>query len=293
MRVGFIGIGNMGSRMAARLVGAFPLVVHDRNRTAAEPLLQLGATWAGSPREIAQESDVICTCVPGPPEFEECLGELLAGIRAGTILVDHTTNSPGVIRRAAADLEQKGCALIDAPVSGGVSGAAAGRLTIQAGGSAEALATVRPVLEKMATTIVHLGAPGAGCIGKIAHNCAVFGANLAMIECMTMAIRAGVDAPGIIELFQKSGIGRNHDLQVSLPVTLFRGDFEPRFRMSTALKDIALALELARDAGVPMRVAELCRAEMDEAIRRGWADRDHAVYLTLQEERAGVQVRST
>ena len=106
-----------------------------------------------------------------------------------------------------------------------------------------------------------------------------------------MAVKAGVDARVIVELFQKSGIGRNHDLQVSLPVTLFRGDFEPCFAMETALKDMRLATALAEAEGVPVPVARLCEAEMLEAVARGWGARDHAVYLTLQEERAGVRVR--
>lgn len=292
MRIGFIGTGNMGSRMAARILEAFPLTVYDRNRASAEPLLNKGAAGADSPREAAAASDVLFTCLPGPPEFEECLAGILEGLAPGSVLVDHTTNAPLLVRKAAGLLAAKGCQMLDAPVSGGVSGAGAGTLTVQVGGDAATLDRVRPVIEKIAKNIVHVGGPGAGCIAKIAHNCAVFGANLAMLECMTMAVKAGIEPGVIIELFQKSGIGRNHDLQVSLPVTLFQGDFAPRFAMTTALKDIRLATELAQAVGVPMAVAQLCEHEMAEAVRRGWGGRDHAVYLTLQEERAGVQVRA-
>ncbi len=293
--IGFIGIGNMGSRMAGRLLDrGFPLTVYDCRPEAARELVARGADAAGSPADLAQRSGVICMCVPGPPEFEACVygaGGVLEGIRAGAVVVDHTTNSPILVRRAHDSLREKGAFMLDAPVSGGVSGAGAGALTIQVGGDPDVLDRVRPILEVVAKSIVHAGAIGAGCICKIAHNSAVFAANLAMIECMTTAIKAGVDANTIIELFQKSGIGRNHDLQVSLPVTLFRGDFEPRFAMATALKDIRLATELARAVGVPTPTIDLCEAEMREAVERGWGGRDHAVYLTLQERRAGVEVR--
>jgi 3-hydroxyisobutyrate dehydrogenase-like beta-hydroxyacid dehydrogenase len=112
-----------------------------------------------------------------------------------------------------------------------------------------------------------------------------------MMECLTLGVKAGVDASTLVELFQKSGIGRNHDLQVSLPVTLFQGIFEPRFALQTAAKDMGLATELARAFGLPMPVTEICEREMAEAMSRGWAAKDHSIYLTIQEERAGVQIR--
>jgi 3-hydroxyisobutyrate dehydrogenase-like beta-hydroxyacid dehydrogenase len=231
LHIGFIGIGNMGSRMAGRILDhGFRLTVFDSRPEATQPLLERGALSAGSPAQLAGQCDIICTCLPGPAEFEACFYDpsgILEGIRSGAIVIDHTTNSPLLVRRAYESLREIGVSILDAPVSGGVSGAGAGTLTIQIGGDPAVLDRVRPLLEAIAKNIVHTGGIGAGCICKIAHNSAVFAANLAMIECMTVAIKAGVDANTIVELFQKSGIGRNHDLQVSLPVTLFRGDFEP------------------------------------------------------------------
>ena len=172
-----------------------------------------------------------------------------------------------------------------------MSGARSRRLTIQLGGDAAEVARARPVLDAVADTVLHVGGIGCGNVCKLMHNCAVFCADLAMIECLTAGIKAGVDATTMIGLFQKSGIGRNHDLQVSLPATLFRGDFAARFAMNTALKDMKLATELAAASGVSMRLAALCEAEMAEAVARGWGELDHAMFLTLQEERAGVKVR--
>lgn len=294
-RVGFIGLGNMGSLMAANLLAAgFPLVVHDVRREAAGSLLETGATWADSPAAVARAAALICTSLPGPKEMEAVFdGDegLRTAMVAGSLLVDFTTNAPHLVRRMRADLKAAGAAMLDAPVSGGVSGARSRRLTVQVGGDAADLARARPVLDAVADTVLHVGGIGAGNICKLLHNCAVFGADLAMVECLTAGIKAGVDPATLITLFQKSGIGRNHDLQVSLPVTLFRGDFAPRFAMNTALKDMKLATELARSAGVPMDLAALCEAQMAEAVARGWGGMDHAVFLTLQEERAGVQVR--
>jgi 3-hydroxyisobutyrate dehydrogenase-like beta-hydroxyacid dehydrogenase len=207
--------------------------------------------------------------------------------------VDHTTNSPILVRKIHWMITEKGAAMLDAPVSGGVTGAQNGTLTIQVGGDPEALGRCRTVLSAMASTVLRVGDIGAGCICKITHNCAVFSANLAMMECLTLGVKAGVDASTLVELFQKSGIGRNHDLQVSLPVTLFRGVFEPRFALQTAAKDMGLALELARACDLSMPVTDLCAREMSAALARGWAAKDHSIYLTLQEERAGVQIRLT
>jgi 3-hydroxyisobutyrate dehydrogenase len=293
--VGFIGLGNMGRLMAANLAAAgYRLVVHDVRREAAAALLDAGAAWADSPAAVARAAPVVCTSLPGPAELEAVFGGergLRAGVGAGSLLLDFTTNAPQLVRRLAAELRPLGAAMLDAPVSGGVSGAASRRLTVQVGGDAADLARARPVLDAMADTVLHVGAIGCGNICKLMHNCAVFCADLALFECLTAGVKAGVDADVLIRLFQRSGIGRNHDLQVSLPVTVFRGDFSPRFALDTALKDMRLATGLAQSVGVPMDLAARCEAELAEARARGWGGRDHASFLTLQEERAGVQVR--
>ncbi len=160
-----------------------------------------------------------------------------------------------------------------------------------AGGSVAALERCRPVLETMAATIIRTGDTGSASVCKVVHNAAVFCANLATVECLTLGIKAGVDAKVLVEVFLKSGIGRNLDLNVSLPATLFKGNFEPRFNLKTAHKDMRLATGLAAHYGVPMQITEFCEHEMAEAMARGWGERDNNIFLTLQEERAGVQVR--
>jgi 3-hydroxyisobutyrate dehydrogenase len=281
--------------MATRIaLAGFPLVVHDIHREAGAELVQGGATWADSPRTVAEQCDMICTSLPGPLESEAVFfGDrgIARGAKAETILVDFTTNAPSLVQRMHDALVQVGARILDAPVSGGVEAARRGELTLLIGGERETLAAAQPVLEGLAKTILHVGAIGTASICKVLHNCAVFCANWATIECLTAGVKAGVDAATLVEVFQKSGLGRNLDLQVAMPATLFRGNFQPRFAMKTARKDMALATELAHSVDVPMQMSQLCEVEMAEAIRRGWGDLDNTVFLTLQEERAGVQIR--
>ena len=295
MRVGFIGVGNIGRPMAGQIARAgFDLTVHDLRRDAAAPLLDVGAAWADSPKDVAERSDIVCTCVPGPAEMEPvALGEdgLASGLRPGTVYVDHTTNSPALVRRVHDEMQARGIDMLDAPVSGGMEGAQTRDLTVLVGGAIDVLERCRPVLDAMAKTVIHVGPIGAGCICKIAHNCASFVRSMALMECLTLGVKAGVAPDVLIDAFNRGALGTNLDLRVRLPATVFQGDFKPRFALKTALKDITLATELAAEVGVPVQLAEACRAEMNEALERGLGDLDSSVALTLQEERAGVQVR--
>ena len=296
MRVGFIGVGNIGRPMAQQIAKAgFTLVVHDIREEAAAPLLEQGARWVDSPREAAEQSDVVSTCLPGPEEMEAVVlgeGGILEGIRAGSVYIDHTTNSPTLVQRVHGLLAERGVAMLDAPVSGGMEGAQTRDLTVLVGGDGETLDRCRPVLDAMAKTVMHVGDIGAGCICKLMHNCAGFSLDLAMMECLTLGVKAGVDPAVIVEVFQKCALGRNFAMQRRLPETLFRGDFDPRFALKIAYKDMALATELGRTYGVPMGLTEVSERDMSEAMDRGWSTRDSSIFMTLQEERAGVQVRA-
>ena len=282
--------------MAEQVVRAgHELVVHDLNRDAAESLVAEGAVWAESPSEVAAECDVVCTCLPGPNEVEPLVlsgGGIAASIRPGSVYVDHTTNAPSLVRRISDLLATKGVDTLDAPVSGGMEGARTRDLVMLVGGDAAVVEKVRPVLDSMAKTVMHVGDVGAGCVCKLAHNCAGFSINLAMVECMTLAVKAGVDPTTLVNVFQQAAIGRSFDLQVRLPATLFQGDFEPRFALKVANKDMRLAIELAQSLGIPMKLAEASAEQMSEAMTRGLGDRDSSVFLTLQEERAGAKIRT-
>ena len=297
MRVGFIGVGKIGRPMAEQIAAAgFDLSVHDLSREAAAPLLDAGAAWAGSPGEAAERADVVCTCVQGPAEMERVvLGDdgIAAGIRPGAVYVDHTTNSPALVRRVHDEMKARGVDMLDAPVSGGMEGAQTRDLIVLVGGDEAVLERCGPVLDAMAKNVVHVGPIGAGCVCKIAHNCATFVRAMALVECLTLGVKAGVAPDVLIDAFSRGALGTNLDLNVRLPATLFSGNFEPRFTLSTAYKDISLATELAEEVGVPVGLAEACKAQMTEALQRGLGDLDSSIALTLQEERAGVQVRLT
>ena len=295
MRIGFIGTGNIGTPMAASILKAGnELVVHDLHRDKTAPLVAEGAEWADSPAEVAAQCDITCTCLPGPTEMEPVTlgpGGILEGAQPGSVYIDHTTNSPLLARRVHSIFAEKGIAMLDAPVSGGVEGARVRDLLVMVGGDEPTFQKCLPVLEAIGERVMHTGDIGSGCICKIMHNTAVFCADLAMTECWTLAVKSGVPAETIVEVFRNGAIGRMSNLWGRLPDTLFKGDFEARFALKTANKDLLLGEELADAYEVSMPLAQICRDLYAEAMARGWEENDSSIVLTLQEERAGVQVR--
>jgi 3-hydroxyisobutyrate dehydrogenase-like beta-hydroxyacid dehydrogenase len=296
MRVGFIGLGNMGAPMAGFVHQAgFPLVVHDLRRDAAAGLLEGGAVWADSPRDVAAQCDVICVCVPGPQEVRAVTlgaGGVLEGVRPGVVVVDHTTNDPSVVRDVGAALSTRGAQLLDAPLDGGREGALEGQLTLFVGGDEATLRSVKPVLDTFSRSVVWVGELGAGSVAKIVHNALAMSIDLLIAECMTLGVKAGVAMPRLVEAFGAGCIvSQNMTFTKRMPATLFRGDFAARFALALAHKDLGLATDLARAHAVPTRLLDLCRMELQEAMNRGWGDADRLKASTLQEERAGVRLR--
>jgi 3-hydroxyisobutyrate dehydrogenase len=295
MKIGFIGVGNIGAPIAGQLLTAgHALVVNDLRREAASALLAAGAGWADTPAAIAAECDAVATCLPGPKEMERvCLGPggLVEHLRPGALYIDHTTNAPALVRRVHTLLAAKDVMMLDAPVSGGMEGAQTRDLLVMAGGDTAAFERARPILDAIAKRVMHTGGIGTGSIAKIMHNSATFTLDLVMAECWTTGVKAGIEPAAIVEVFKTAALGNMMNLKVRLPATYFRGDFEPRFSLALAHKDLGLALDLGRETETPMRIAEIAHAEMTEAMARGWADRDASIFLTLQEERAGIKVR--
>lgn len=296
MQVGFIGLGNMGGPMAGWVRRAgLPLVLHDLRRDAAAPLLEQGATWADSPALLAAQCEVVCLCLPGPPEMQAVtLGPrgILEGVQAGAVCIDHTTNAPEVVRQVGARLQERQVHMLDAPLDGGREGALEGQLTLFVGGEEAVLQRVRPVLDTFSSSVVWVGDLGAGSVTKIVHNALAMSIDLLLAECLTLGAKAGVNVPRLVEAFgQGCIISDNMSFTKRLPATLFRGDFAARFALKLAYKDFRLAADLATQHGVPTRLLELCRLELLEAMNRGWGDNDRTRASTLQEERAGVQLR--
>ena len=182
--------------------------------------------------------------------------------------------------------------MLDAPLDGGREGALEGKLTLFVGGDEAVLQRVKPVLDTFASSVVWVGELGAGSITKIVHNALAMGIDLLLAECLTLGAKAGVTVPRLIEAFRQGCIvSKNMTFTKRLPATLFRGDFAARFALKLAYKDFRLAGELATQCGVPTRLLDLCQLELLEAMNRGWGDQDRTRSATLQEERAGVQLR--
>jgi len=295
VKIAFVGLGNIGRPMAEHLrTAGHDLVVHDVRREAAAPLVAAGAAWAESPRAAATGCEVVVTCLPGPVEIERvALGPdgLVEAIAPDAVYVDHTTNSPALVRTIYDRFRAKGVAMLDAPVSGGAEGATTRDLLIMVGGDRRVFERMRPLLDTTAKRVLYTGEIGCGSISKLMHNAASFTLDLLMAECWTAGVKAGVAPETLVEVFKTAALGHMMSLKVRLPATYLRGDFTPRFALRLARKDLGLALEVGRAGNVPMPLSALCEQELVAAMARGWGDQDASIFLTLQEERAGVTVR--
>ena len=292
MRVGFIGLGTMGGFMALNAQkGKHELIVNDLRRDAAAPHIKGGAVWADNARAVAEKSEVILTSLPGPREVEAVADDLLAGMRPGAAWFDLSTNSPTVVRKISARFAAKGFAMLDAPVSGGPAGAKSGKLALLIGGDKQVFDKFKPVLDSIGDQIIYIGPIGAGTVAKLVHNCAGYAIQTALAEVFTMGVKAGVEPLALWSAVRQCSLGRQRTFD-RLGKQFLRGEFDPPdFALKLALKDVTLATDLGREVGVPMRIAELTRAEMTEASSRGWDARDSRVPMLLQEERAGVTIK--
>jgi 3-hydroxyisobutyrate dehydrogenase-like beta-hydroxyacid dehydrogenase len=297
MKVGFIGLGNMGMGMSANLLKAgFPLAVHDVRKERADTILKAGAVWADSPKSIARMSDVILASLPGPAEVEAVTlggGGVLEGIRPGATFIDLSTDSPALIRRIYKIFKEKGANLIDAPVSGGSTGAENGKLLIMVGGDQDIFQKCKPILETIGDRIKYTGGIGNGSICKLVHNCLTLGLQCIVAEGFTLSTKAGVDPEVMLQVALEGAFGQGVLLRQLMPDNYFKGKFDPaRFPLKLAFKDLGLAVSLGQDYDVPMSMSGLAYQEMMSAMNRGWGDKDSCVSMLLQEERAGTEVRS-
>ena len=294
MRIGFIGLGTMGALMAANLQKAgYALSVHDVRRAATEKHLAAGAAWKDTPKAVAEASDVVFTSLPGPPEVEQVtLGEngVLAGMRADMAYFDLSTVAPSLVRRLHSEFAKRGAHMLDAPVSGGPSGAASGRLAIWVGGEQAVFDRHKTVLDAIGDQARYIGPIGSASVAKLVHNCAGYAINVALAEVFTMGVKAGVDPLVLFEAIRQGALGRARVFD-RLADQFLPGKFDPpAFALKLAHKDVSLATALGRELNVPMKMANIALAEMTEALNRGWGDRDSRVAMLLQEERSGVEI---
>jgi 3-hydroxyisobutyrate dehydrogenase len=262
VRVGFIGLGHMGGPMSANILAAgHDLVVHDVRAEAAAGLVAAGAAWASSPRETGAGRDVVITMLPTPRHVADVLlgpDGLLDGLAPGAVWVDMSTSVPEVAERVMAVAGPRQVAVVDAPVSGMAAGAKAGSLQIFVGGAAADYQRIRPLLEAMGDPgrILHVGGNGAGYTVKLMINLLWFGHLAATAEVLTVGVRAGVDLAMLRRCLLASPAASNF-LERDVLSVLEHGDYDDSFALALACKDLGLAVDLARQAGVPAEVSAL------------------------------------
>jgi 3-hydroxyisobutyrate dehydrogenase-like beta-hydroxyacid dehydrogenase len=281
MRIGFIGLGAMGRPMAASLQRAgHALQVYDVRSVE-------GFSMKSSAAQAAKGCELLFTSLPGPAEVEAVAAHLTSAL----VWFDLSTNSPKVVRTLHAELQKKGIEFLDAPVSGGPKGAQSGKLAIWVGGEAAVFEKFRAILDVIGDQVLYVGPIGAGTVAKLAHNAASFTIQAALAEVFTLGVKAGVEPLALYRALRQGATGRKRTFD-RLPEHFLPGVYDPpAFTVRLAQKDMSLALELAAEQGVPMKIGKIAMQELEEATKRGWSERDCRVAMTLQEERAAVSVR--
>ena len=293
MKVGFIGLGMMGAGMASNIQkGGHDLVVHDLTRQAASKHLNAGATWADSPRAVAEQCSVVFTSLPTPADVQKVAtgpNGLIEGFKPGSALFDLSTNAVDVVRALHAAFKEKGVDFLDAPVSGGPRGANSGKLAVWVGGDKAVYDRMKPVLDSFSDQNAYIGEIGAGTIAKLTHNAAGAAVNVVLSEVFTMGVKAGVEP---LQLWRaiRQGAGGRARLFDRMSGQFLTGNFDPPdFALRLLHKDVSLACQLAREVQVPMRLTNMALQELTEALNRGWGGRDSRVGTLLQQERAGIE----
>ena len=275
-RVGFIGLGTMGSAMAANIVRAgFPLTVWNRTPGRAPELVDLGASFAETPAAVAAESDIVVICVSDTPDVEAVLfgpDGVAAGAREGTLVIDCSTIAPAGSWKFAERLDGLGLAMVDAPVSGGSEGAHNATLTIFVGGHERDVERARPVLTALGRTITHVGPIGAGQAVKAVNQVILAGAYLGVAEGLVLAIKAGLDVNQVIEAL--GGGAAQSWVLANRSGRMVDNDYPLGFKLSLHRKDLGIALGLADQLGVSLPLAAMTAALESGLIAQGHGDED-------------------
>jgi 3-hydroxyisobutyrate dehydrogenase len=280
MRIGFIGLGAMGLPMAGHLVDAGHEVrVASRSRGPIDAAVDRGATDGGSPRGVAEASEVVILCVPNSPEVTEVVDGMLPALGEGKAVVDCSTIDPEVERAQHARVGETGAAYLDAPLSGGTAGAQKGTLTLMVGGDAGVLARTEPAFEPFAGLVVHVGGPGMGQVVKLCNNLIYAAQMAATAEATAMAVKSGVDMAKLYEVLTHA-TGDCVAVRTRLPVPGVVPDspasngWKPGFMTDLMAKDIDLATAYAAGTGVPVPTTAAARQWLTAASTAGYGRED-------------------
>jgi 2-hydroxy-3-oxopropionate reductase len=292
-RIGFIGLGAMGQKMARHLLDhGFGLELFDTNPQALAPLLARGARSHGSPREVGDAAQIVLVCVPTPEIVEQVvLGE--NGVIQGEvvrILVDHSTTGPSMARHLERALKARGIKALDAPLAGGVAGAEAGTLSVMVGGDADAYARCQPVFSAFGRKVVHLGNDaGLGQTLKLVNNMIVGATLVATSEAVLFGIKAGLDPRQMLEMLNAS-TARSYTSENIVAGTVLEREFDFGFRLDLMRKDIRLFLAEAEANGAPAFTCAVVKQLFDQAVNTGEPSRDMTQVVQVLEGLAGVRI---
>ena len=285
-RIGWIGTGVMGSSMCGHLLaGGYTATVFNRSPNKAASLVERGAVLVSSPQEVAQQSDVVFTIVGFPQDVEQViLGEqgVLSGSSAGMTIIDMTTSKPSLAEQIAQESAKQGVASIDAPVSGGDTGAQNGTLSIMVGGDADDVARVTPLFELMGSTIVHQGGPGRGQHTKMVNQTLIASGMIAVCEALLYATKAGLDLTTVLQSVS-SGAAGSWSLTNMAP-RMIDGDFDPGFFVEHFIKDMRIALDEAAAMNLALPGLALAQQLYQAVVAQGHAkDGTQALILAMAE----------
>jgi 2-hydroxy-3-oxopropionate reductase len=291
--IGFIGLGIMGRPMAKNLLKAgHQLVVYDIVQSSVDDVASNGAARGESSSDVASKSDIVITMLPDGPDVEAAMfgpGGVLQGARQGCIVVDMSSISPTVAQKVGAACAAKGIGFLDAPVSGGEPKAIDGTLAIMVGGEAAVFENVKPILEKMGSSVLLTGPVGAGNVTKLANQIMVACNIAAMGEALVLATRAGLD-PEVVFNAVKGGLAGSTVLNAKAPMVIGR-NFKPGFRIRLHQKDLRNALLAGDSMKVPLPLTSLVQQMLITLMNEGKGDLDHSAIVNYIEQGAGVDVR--
>jgi 3-hydroxyisobutyrate dehydrogenase-like beta-hydroxyacid dehydrogenase len=291
-KIGFVGVGTMGTPMASNLIKAgYELVVCDRMAEKLKPLTALGATIASSPADVARQCEVVMTMLPADAAVKEVVlgaGGIAGGASAGLIVIDSSTVMPATSKQMAAELAKINVAMLDAPVTGSEPQAIEGKLTFIVGGEKETYEKCLPLFEAMGKTTFHMGPNGAGSYTKLANNTISAITLVAFSEGVVLATKAGIDPKLFVEVISIGG-ARSGQIANKAPKVLNR-DFHPNFATALMYKDLGLAGEVARELNVPTPALAIAREMLNMAIAKGYGTEDVCSVIKCYEEWAHIEV---
>jgi 3-hydroxyisobutyrate dehydrogenase len=292
--IGFIGTGTMGKPMALNLLKAgFRVIAYDLNPVSLKDLKEKGAALGISCKDVASKSDVVITMLPKSEDVEKAIfgkDGVAEGVKGHSIVIDMSTIDPSVSKKISKGLAEKKVQMLDAPVSGGQKGAVAGTLTIMVGGDEATYQKCLPVFQGMGKKIVYCGQSGNGEVVKITNNLLAGITMAATAEALALGVKAGADFKTLYEVINASS-GQNFSMQTYCAAKAFQGDVEPGFGAGLMAKDLSLAMNLAKEEGVPTFLGSIAGQIFSNLLAQGLGKKDYSVTVKAVEDLLKLKLR--